>query len=110
VPVVPVDDEEVAVLVRAIVNVSGIPALYPVRLSDRLVGDRVERIGHVPGMRHAVGFVGLVELDGELGLRAVDDAIWESVDRNAVGERAAEVGMQVLDASLIDVREKRRRS
>ena len=97
--VVAIDDQQVAVAVAAQIDVARLAALDPVRLRDGLVRNRIEREALIGRVIHAVALVGVVELDGLLRLRAVDDDVREAVDLDAARRRfAAEVGMQA-DAS-----------
>ena len=93
--VVPVDDQHVAVLVGRVVDVAGIAALDPVRLRDRLVGNRVEGKGRLRRVVDAVALRRLHELHRLLRLVAVHDDVREAVDADAVVQRAAEVRMEV---------------
>ena len=70
---------------------------------DRLVGDRIERIRDVAGMRDAVALAGLDELHRLLRLVAVHHDVGKAVDADAVRERAAEVRVQVARAAVVDV-------
>ena len=92
------------------IDVAGLAAFDPVRLCDRLVGDRVKRKAPVRRVVHAVALVRVVELNCLLRERAVDDGVGESVDLNAVGrDVAAEVRMHVARRSVVDERHVARR-
>jgi hypothetical protein len=92
-----IDHQEVTVAARAQIDVARLPALDPVRLRDRLVGDRVEGDAAVGGVIDAVALVSVLKLDGSQRHRAVDDGVWKSIHlRTARCDVAAEVGWSVL--------------
>ena len=95
---------------RPEIDVAGFAVFDPVRLCDRLVGNRVKGKAPVRRVVHAVAFVRVVELNCLLRERAVDYGVGKPVNLNAAGrDVAAEVRMHVARRSVVDERHVARR-
>ena len=93
VPVVPLDDQHVAVAVD-VAAVARVATFDPVVLGDGLVGNRVEgERGVAVLVVHAVALVGEVEVH-RLERQLVHDDVREADDVGRAREDAAEVGME----------------
>src|SRR5581483_5842392 len=104
-----VDDQQMAILAAAPIDVARIAALDPARLSDRLGRDRIKRKTRAGAQIHAVALIPILKLN-TLQIRA-GDAAYHRV-RHAVNAIrcarvvAAEVGMKPARAAVVDERNK----
>ena len=99
-PVVAVDNQQMSIRDAAAIDVAGFSAFNPVRLCDGRVGNRVER-KTLPGVEvDTIAFIPVVEANGLLRLRAVDDHVRETVNLCAARRNVpAEVGMETTCAA-----------
>ena len=110
-PVVAVDDDQVAIGLAAKVDVGRRPAFNPMRLGGRLHRNRIERVTPAGCVVDAVAFTPIQERHADLWLGAVNHDVREAVRVDAArGNVAAEVGMQAPAAAVVDERHESRRA
>ncbi len=102
-PIVAVDDEQVAIARRSQINIAGLAALDPVGQRDRLVGNRVERKAGAGRVVHAVALARVLKDDRLLWRRPVDDDVRHPIVLHAARRHvAAKVGMDAAHRAVVD--------
>ena len=98
-----VDDDQMPVFLAALIDIPRRAAFDPVRFTDRLRWNWIERHTLAGGVVDAIALVPILEGHRLPGLVAVDDRVRHAVDVHAArGHFSTEVRMQMARAAIVD--------